>query len=214
MLKFIKKLLASQQEPQQEEVNLSDLQEWFKATVVKQNHHQYFQEYFNKVKSIKEELNDKLEVLKNHQISEKDKKQVEARVRNIVSGHRDHYARAITRFAEQIQPVQPLENNVFSTLVDFNTGIEFNEKLDNQIEELAKHTAKSYQATQHLFFNQVEPVFKQVGELNLLVKDFNKEMANRKIKKLFHYARSDLSFIKHYLKTDVENIQCSKLLVF
>ena len=33
----------------------------------------------------------------------------------------------------------------------------------------------------------------------------------KKIKKLFHYARSDLSFIKHYLKSDVENIQCSKL---
>jgi ribonuclease D len=38
-----------------------------------------------------------------------------------------------------------------------------------------------------------------------------KLLKNRKIKKLFHYARSDLSFIKHYLKTDVENIQCSKL---
>ncbi len=38
-----------------------------------------------------------------------------------------------------------------------------------------------------------------------------KLLKNKKIKKLFHYARSDLSFIKHYLKTDVENIQCSKL---
>ena len=38
-----------------------------------------------------------------------------------------------------------------------------------------------------------------------------KLLKDKKIKKLFHYARSDLSFIKHYLKTDVENIQCSKL---
>ena len=38
-----------------------------------------------------------------------------------------------------------------------------------------------------------------------------KLLKEKKIKKLFHYARSDLSFIKHYLKTDVENIQCSKL---
>ena len=38
-----------------------------------------------------------------------------------------------------------------------------------------------------------------------------KLLKDKKIKKLFHYARSDLSFIKHYLKIDVENIQCSKL---
>jgi ribonuclease D len=38
-----------------------------------------------------------------------------------------------------------------------------------------------------------------------------KLLKDKKIKKLFHYARSDLSFIKHYLKTDVENIQCSKV---
>ena len=38
-----------------------------------------------------------------------------------------------------------------------------------------------------------------------------KLLKDKKIKKLFHYARSDLSFIKHYLKSDVENIQCSKL---
>ena len=38
-----------------------------------------------------------------------------------------------------------------------------------------------------------------------------KLLKEKKIKKLFHYARSDLSFIKYYLKTDVENIQCSKV---
>ena len=38
-----------------------------------------------------------------------------------------------------------------------------------------------------------------------------KLLKDKKIKKFFHYARSDLSFIKHYLKIDVENIQCSKL---
>ncbi len=31
------------------------------------------------------------------------------------------------------------------------------------------------------------------------------------IKKLFHFARADLAHIKYYLKTDVENIECSKL---
>ena len=38
-----------------------------------------------------------------------------------------------------------------------------------------------------------------------------KILADKKIKKLFHYARSDLTHIKYYLKTDVNNIECSKI---
>ena len=32
-----------------------------------------------------------------------------------------------------------------------------------------------------------------------------------KIQKIFHFARADLTFIKYYLKVDVENAQCTKL---
>ena len=38
-----------------------------------------------------------------------------------------------------------------------------------------------------------------------------KTLADKNIKKLFHYARSDLAHIKYYLKTDVKNIECSKI---
>ena len=38
-----------------------------------------------------------------------------------------------------------------------------------------------------------------------------KILADKNIKKLFHYARSDLTHIKYYLKTDVNNIECSKI---
>ncbi len=38
-----------------------------------------------------------------------------------------------------------------------------------------------------------------------------KILANKNINKLFHYARSDLTHIKYYLKTDVNNIECSKI---
>ena len=31
------------------------------------------------------------------------------------------------------------------------------------------------------------------------------------IKKLFHFARADLAHIKYYLKTDVKNVECSKI---
>ena len=41
-----------------------------------------------------------------------------------------------------------------------------------------------------------------------LVKVLNDE----KINKIFHYARADLLFIKKYLKTDVQNVNCTKIM--
>jgi len=38
-----------------------------------------------------------------------------------------------------------------------------------------------------------------------------KALADNKVKKIFHYARADLAFIKHYLKTNVENIEDTKI---
>ena len=38
-----------------------------------------------------------------------------------------------------------------------------------------------------------------------------KHLSNKNIKKLFHFARSDLAHIKYYLKIDVENVECTKL---
>jgi len=38
-----------------------------------------------------------------------------------------------------------------------------------------------------------------------------KILSNKNIKKLFHFARSDLAHIKYYLKIGVENVECTKL---
>ena len=37
-------------------------------------------------------------------------------------------------------------------------------------------------------------------------------LSDRKINKLFHFARADLLFIKKYLKIDVENVNCTKIM--
>ena len=47
-------------------------------------------------------------------------------------------------------------------------------------------------------------------------KDYNapnliKIFKNENIKKIFHFARSDLAHIKYYLKTEVKNIECTKI---
>ena len=41
--------------------------------------------------------------------------------------------------------------------------------------------------------------------------NLKKLLNNPKIVKIFHYARADMAHIKHYLKVDLENIQCTKL---
>ena len=42
--------------------------------------------------------------------------------------------------------------------------------------------------------------------------NLKKLLQNKKIKKIFHYARSDLLFIKKYLNVAVENIDCTKVM--
>ena len=37
-------------------------------------------------------------------------------------------------------------------------------------------------------------------------------LINKNINKIFHYARTDLLFIKKYLKIDVNNINCTKIM--
>ena len=38
-----------------------------------------------------------------------------------------------------------------------------------------------------------------------------KILNDKSIKKIFHFARSDLAHIKYYLKTDVQNVECTKI---
>ena len=51
----------------------------------------------------------------------------------------------------------------------------------------------------------------QLNRDNYNAPNLVKILADKNIKKLFHYARSDLAHIKYYLKTDVKNIECSKI---
>ena len=51
----------------------------------------------------------------------------------------------------------------------------------------------------------------QLDRKTYLAPNLVKILSNENVKKLFHYARADLAHIKYYLKTDVKNIECSKL---
>ena len=42
--------------------------------------------------------------------------------------------------------------------------------------------------------------------------NLKKALSNKKINKIFHYARADLLFIKKYLEIDIDNVDCTKIM--
>ena len=52
----------------------------------------------------------------------------------------------------------------------------------------------------------------QLDKENYNAPNLKKTLENKKINKLFHFARADLLFIKKYLGVDVENVNCTKIM--
>ena len=51
----------------------------------------------------------------------------------------------------------------------------------------------------------------QVDRKSYSAPNLIKLLSNKKVKKIFHYARADLAFIKYYLKVEVSNIEDTKI---
>ena len=51
----------------------------------------------------------------------------------------------------------------------------------------------------------------QLDKENYNAPNLKKLLSDKNIKKIFHFARADMLFIKKYLKVDVQNIECSKI---
>ncbi len=52
----------------------------------------------------------------------------------------------------------------------------------------------------------------QLNRDNYNAPNLKKLLSNKKIEKIFHYARADMAFIKKYLNIDIENVNCTKLM--
>ena len=52
----------------------------------------------------------------------------------------------------------------------------------------------------------------QLDKNNYNAPNLKNILSDKKINKLFHYARADLLFIKKYLEVDVENVNCTKIM--
>ena len=52
----------------------------------------------------------------------------------------------------------------------------------------------------------------QLDKENYNAPNLKKTLENKKINKLFHFARADLLFMKKYLGVDIENVNCTKIM--
>lgn len=202
MFKLIKKFFQTEQPIERIELNVEEntqeLESWLNQQAAKLNFQHYFTEYLRQVSDLKSELLKKAELLLQQEISETDRKQVNERVKNIVIGHKDHYTQEIERFSENmLLPAIDLPAIDFTTINDYNKAIQFNEKLDEELNLLAKRTAKSYQAAQHLFFDSVENLFKLLGKLTTLVKNFKIKVVGDKIDQLAELKQAVSSLNEH-----------------
>lgn len=191
MFKLIKKFFQPELPIKPIELKKEELESWLNQQAAELNFQHYFTEYLKQVSDLKSELLKKAELLSQQDISETDQKQVNERVKNIVIGHKEHYAQEIERFSENmLLPSIDLPAIDFTTTEDYDKAVQFNEKLDEELNLLARRTAKSYQAAQHLFFDSVENLFKLLGKLTTLVKNFKIKVADDKIDQLAELKRA------------------------
>tara|TARA_B100000282_G_scaffold281220_1_gene242968 strand:- start:160 stop:777 length:618 start_codon:yes stop_codon:yes gene_type:complete len=52
----------------------------------------------------------------------------------------------------------------------------------------------------------------QLNRENYNAPNLKRILVNKDIKKIFHFARADMTFMKKYLNVDVENVECTKLM--
>ncbi len=184
MFDFIKKIFRSEEVLVQEEVKATELSQWVEQKLSEISFQSEIGLFLKGIENNKEILSKKTEILEStNQIKDEDK--IEVRVKNIVRGHKNKYCKEMKHFLEQLNIPQKFS---------LDQAIAFNNNLSSSLDELAKRTAKSYQAAQHLFFDQVEDVFKTVGELNLLTKNFEKKLKQNKLEQI-NQVREKINFV-------------------
>ena len=133
--------------------------------------------FFDGVENRKKILLERLNVLENAEIKDSDK--IEDKIKNIVLGHRANYVRALTIFLNELQVPEQ------RTLSE---AMKFSEALKEKLDLLGQSTSKSYGASQHLFFNEVQEVVKGLKDLNDLAGNFEKVVERHNLRDLEKYA--------------------------
>ncbi len=165
--------LFKKEEPKTKTVDLNGLHDWLDEELSQINFSKELNNYFENITSQKNSLKEKNELLRIAQVNEKDK--VEDRVKSIVIGQKNSFVTEVDRFLNNLQI--PEEKTLRIT-------INFNTELNKTLDDLAQKTTKSYQTTTHLFFHQVQEVYKSIGEINLQARKFKNKIERKKLDKI------------------------------
>lgn len=175
MFNLLKKLLMKEEFLPSEAVEVGKLDSWLERKIFGLKFNQEIIDFFAQIVHNQQQLEQQLAVLETAEIEMKDAEKVEQKIQNIVIGHRDNYCRQMRLFGERLAvPERQLLPETITFIDNLNQGLD----------ALARKTTKSYQAAQHLFFSPVEKVFKTVGEINRLVKEFDQRIEQSGLKKI------------------------------
>ncbi|MEK6937718.1 MAG: hypothetical protein AABX04_01610 [Nanoarchaeota archaeon] len=166
MFKFLTNLF---QKPEEVilELNPSNFLEWLEKEVAQSNFACYLPAYFKQLPILRQELQEKIKILREKEISEEHKR-MDPRIKTIVLGNRQHYLQAVENLAEKI--ILP-SNLSFTSLEDLQKAQEFNHDLNQKLDQFSHFTEKSYHATKHLFYEEVDEIAKVLRTINSLLRE-------------------------------------------
>ena len=173
MFNFLKKLFKL--EPEQEDISIEQLEQWFKDKVesVYSNLDGQLKEKINSIPSIIETIKQHITELENAGI--KDEEKIEPKVKQVVLGNRKNYIRILNQFIDSIE--MPEEINAKTSSV-------FCSEIHNKLDELGKSTQKTYYTAQHLFPDQVERIAKDIKDIGKAVKAIKTVIEKNNITKI------------------------------
>lgn len=181
------------------DVSLPKLLEWFDRHVQSAESEREFQRYVTQVGQLLQQLQEQATVLEQATIKEKDEG-VDQKIKNVVLGHRNNYVREVRRFSELVELPQTLP---------LGEMLRFHELLQNYLTDLSQRTAKSYSATQHLFFEEVEPLAESLHQFSTLTGQFTIFLEQRgllQVQEVRHHIATLLAIRKQQekLRQDLE----------
>lgn len=172
MLKFLKNIFAKK-EVEIEKLSLNELNAWLtnKTKFI-------FEDIDNKIKEIKsfveKEKNNCFENLESLDKAELNNPKIPIRAKQAMEGNRASYIKKVKLFLDQIE----LNENNYDKLLEYCN--EFN----NQLENLAKNTFKSYQIIQEFFANESSNVSANIKKLDDSIKELKNSIINSDINKV------------------------------
>ncbi len=188
---MFKKLLDLFKSKEELELTLDELEQWLntKKSSSEQSLEPVCKELINDLKEYINGLNDALLAFQKAEI--KDESKIEQRIVTIVLGNRRSFINQSGFFIKRINP--PNYEDIYQI-------IEFSKDLKREFDSFAKITHKSFYASQHLFFKEVENIKKIITKISKINVNFEKAIKESNINK-FEEVKNEIES----LKSSIEN---------